>query len=154
MKCSCGNNKFYAKQLCFVDQNDGEDSKKHLLDVLVTGKGSFVDNVDPLPNDWEVIGSDKPEGPFVCTQCGENYEHLLEECLELTKGVLVHITFSNEGETDLLIYALKDVIQNVFADYNRKYDQEGMHMSFAEYLQELNIKYSVWEPPYDLVLSA
>ena len=62
MKCKkCGNNKFYAHQLC-------------RMDVIVDENGEFEDNVHPEAMGQDIYDSGKPYGPFTCTKCGWEYE--------------------------------------------------------------------------------
>ena len=56
MSCKCGNDQFYAFQVC-------------VLDVI-------VDTDNTVVKDLEQSGGscDKPHGPYTCTNCGEQYE--------------------------------------------------------------------------------
>lgn len=62
MKCKCGNDKFYAHQVLRVDVITDEfgDFEENLYDDL---KGCIYD-------------AEAPYGPFICTQCGAEYEYL------------------------------------------------------------------------------
>ncbi len=62
MKCTCGNNCFYAHQIIRAD-------------VIVDESGNFEKN---LPGGLEahVYDSERPYGPFVCTKCGKEYDEL------------------------------------------------------------------------------
>lgn len=55
-KCKCGNDKFYAHQVCHHD-------------ITTDGNGHYIE-------DRGVYHSKTPFGPFVCTTCGESYDEL------------------------------------------------------------------------------
>ena len=57
-KCECGCDKFYAKQIV-------------RMDILVNGRGDFIENATDYPEDAE-----NPYGPFECVVCGREYETL------------------------------------------------------------------------------
>ena len=56
MKCECGNNRFYAHQVCHHE-------------VIVNGDNVFME-------DSEIYESELPFGPYRCTKCGKEYEEL------------------------------------------------------------------------------
>lgn len=62
MKCTCGNNCFYAHQMV-------------RLEVIVDEDGGFESDIngDVAQN---IYDHEKPYGPFVCTKCGREYEEL------------------------------------------------------------------------------
>ena len=71
MKCECGNDKFYAHQVCHMD-------------VVVNEH-----------NDWEsnhpdsescCYESDNPFGPYVCTECDKEYPDLSKRRENLMKA--------------------------------------------------------------------
>lgn len=56
MVCNCGNGKFYAHQVCYHEIEVDEDN-------------NFI-------NDIEIIESNNPYGPYVCTKCKREYDEL------------------------------------------------------------------------------
>lgn len=55
MKCpNCGNNKFSGHQLV-------------RMDVLVDENNNFIEQI-------EIYDSEKPYGPYTCTNCGQEYD--------------------------------------------------------------------------------
>lgn len=55
MKCpNCGNNKFTGHQLV-------------RMDVLVDENNNFIEQI-------EIYDSEKPYGPYTCTNCGQEYD--------------------------------------------------------------------------------
>lgn len=62
MKCKCGNDKFYASQVAYID-------------IVVDENGTFLDN-RYMTADESIYEVDSPYGPFVCTKCGAEYDHL------------------------------------------------------------------------------
>lgn len=67
-KCTCGNDKFYAHQACY-------------LDVIVDGDNHFEDNAMKTAEE-SVYESDDPYGPYTCTKCGKEYDEVedIPEC--------------------------------------------------------------------------
>ena len=59
MKCVCGNDRFFAHQVCHHD-------------VIVDARGEYTE-------ERIIYYSGKPFGPFACTKCGAVYEKLDEE---------------------------------------------------------------------------
>lgn len=55
-KCACGNNRFYAHQVCHHD-------------IIVNEYGIFEESK-------EIYYSGCPFGPFTCTECGAEYEEM------------------------------------------------------------------------------
>ena len=67
MKCKCGNDSFFAHQVCH-------------LDIKVDGDNNFLET---LPEDCNggsdsVYESETPYGPYTCTECGTEYPDLSE----------------------------------------------------------------------------
>lgn len=56
MACTCGNNRFFARQQLWAD-------------IIVDGNGIYEETV-------EITDSETPYGPFVCTRCRKEYEGL------------------------------------------------------------------------------
>lgn len=63
MKCVCGNDRFFAHQVCYHD-------------VIVDEDGEFLDNDEGMYLNG-IYASDKPYGPFVCDVCGREYDELV-----------------------------------------------------------------------------
>lgn len=59
MKCTCGCNKFIGHQLV-------------RMDVVVDGNNNFEEQL-------EIYDSEKPYGPYICTNCGKEYDELKED---------------------------------------------------------------------------
>lgn len=57
MKCVCGNDRFYARQVCYHS-------------ITVDGNNFFED-------DYGVYGCLNPYGPYTCTECGREYDELV-----------------------------------------------------------------------------
>ena len=57
MKCECGNNRFFAHQVCHHE-------------VIVNGDNVFME-------DAEIYESELPFGPYYCTKCGKKYDELV-----------------------------------------------------------------------------
>lgn len=57
-RCSCGNAKFYANQVCYHD-------------VVVNSENIFDRNI-------EISEAENPYGTYCCTNCGAEYEDLKE----------------------------------------------------------------------------
>ena len=63
-KCECGNDQFYAHQVCH-------------LDVKVDGDNMFLNNE---PNDKSACyEAGTPFGPYTCTKCGKETEEIPEK---------------------------------------------------------------------------
>jgi hypothetical protein len=61
MKCECGNDKFYAHQVC-------------RMDVIVNEHNDWEKN---SPDDNSACyDADSPYGPYRCTKCNKEYEEL------------------------------------------------------------------------------
>jgi hypothetical protein len=61
MECECGNNEFYAHQICHMD-------------VVVDGSNNWQRN---HPDDQSCCyESGSPFGDYTCTECGKVYEDL------------------------------------------------------------------------------
>lgn len=63
MKCTCGNNKFHAHQVTYID-------------VIVNEDGEFVSYPDDDRFELNISDTDEPYGPFTCTKCGKTYDEL------------------------------------------------------------------------------
>ena len=67
MKCKCGNDKFYALQ------------RVVRMDVVeVDAAGRYLDEAEPENHHGfdACVDYSRPEGPFICTECGAEYEDL------------------------------------------------------------------------------
>ena len=62
MICDCGNDTFYGNQLV-------------RLEIIVDKDGCFESNIDDDATQ-NIYDAEKPYGPFVCTNCGKEYETL------------------------------------------------------------------------------
>lgn len=62
MICSCGNNRYVGRQILRAD-------------VIVDEKGDFYSNQE-CGLESAIYDSEKPYGPFTCTQCGKIYDEL------------------------------------------------------------------------------
>lgn len=62
MRCECGHNRFYARQLLRAD-------------IIVDSNGEFAANIhdDLAANVYE---AERPYGPYQCELCGREYEEL------------------------------------------------------------------------------
>jgi len=61
MACECGNNQFYAHQVC-------------RMDVIVDGHNEWQSNT---PDDQSACyDSDTPYGPYRCTKCGKEFSDI------------------------------------------------------------------------------
>lgn len=73
MKCECGNNEFYSFALVTVTYD---------LKVVTNEYGDYLDDANEPPElgdpflDEEM---DVPKGPYICTECGKQYNQLTEE---------------------------------------------------------------------------
>ena len=75
MKCECGNNEFYSYALVTVTYD---------LKVVTNEHGDYLDDAEAPP---EFVGQDAfldeemdvPKGPYICTECGKQYNQLTEE---------------------------------------------------------------------------
>lgn len=56
IKCPCGSDRLYASQICYHS-------------VIVNGSGAFEEEVS-------IDESELPYGPFVCVECGKEFEVL------------------------------------------------------------------------------
>ena len=66
-RCSCGNTRFYANQVCYHS-------------IIVNGNNVF-------DSDIEIGESEKPYGTYTCTECKAEYEDLDElDNLPINKG--------------------------------------------------------------------
>lgn len=72
MKCKCGNEEFYAHQLC-------------RLTVIVDGNKHFLSNpvrMNPdtgvLEEYWDIYDAETPYGPYECTACGREYDEIVK----------------------------------------------------------------------------
>lgn len=54
--CSCGNTRFFAKQICYHD-------------IIVDSDNLFLRNI-------EIAEAGNPYGAYRCTKCGKEYEYL------------------------------------------------------------------------------
>ena len=61
MKCECGNDQFYAHQVCH-------------LDVRVSGNNTWL--ADISNNGSSCYEAKTPFGPYTCTKCRKVYEEL------------------------------------------------------------------------------
>jgi len=62
MKCSCGSDKFYGRQIIRAD-------------IVVDETGSFYSNIkDGLES--AIYDAGKPYGPFNCTRCNKEYNKI------------------------------------------------------------------------------
>ena len=70
MKCQCGNDKFFALQRVTM-----------LAAVLVDENGVYKDEAEMSdhPDSDSCVDYEKPEGPFICTECGLRYEELCDD---------------------------------------------------------------------------
>ena len=66
MKCECGNDKFIAWA-----------PVSGSVPVIVDEDGDYFEDCIADIND--VICMEQPYGPFVCTECGKEYEELTKE---------------------------------------------------------------------------
>ena len=70
MKCKCGNNQFFARQIVRVD-------------VIVDGDGNFIDNAGKKrkdgSRDCKVYDSENPFGPFKCTEFGYTIKQIWDQ---------------------------------------------------------------------------
>lgn len=63
MRCKCGNDKFYAHQQVY-------------LEVIVDGSGVFHSNHEDVAA--AIYDSERPYGPYICTQCEAEYVELTD----------------------------------------------------------------------------
>ena len=63
MRCKCGNDKFYAHQLVY-------------LEVIVDENGEFHSNLEDIAA--AIYDSDRPYGQYTCTKCNAGYNSLTE----------------------------------------------------------------------------
>ena len=64
MRCKCGNDKFYAHQLVY-------------LDVTVDESGEFHSNLEDIAA--AIYDSERPYGPYTCTKCAAEYDTLTDD---------------------------------------------------------------------------
>lgn len=70
MKCpNCGNNRFHAHQTTNRD-------------VVVDEDGDFVEERPEGLHPSEIYEVNKPYGPYVCTECDEEFEDLTAEAAQ------------------------------------------------------------------------
>lgn len=63
--CECGNNRFYARQVC-------------RLDIIVDGSNNFQGNAHDGSAEASIYDSETPYGPYECTKCGKTCDDLKE----------------------------------------------------------------------------